>query len=256
MENDFLKQFVNNHRKEFDDEQLPPELSENLIGKPEVKHTAIRRWMTFSAIAAACVALLLLLVFYKKNEQPTRHAIAHSQTQSDSKLNNKFVENDFDSVKDDVLSVEAYVPERNVAPVKHYVKTANKDVTGKIISQLAMDNPTSIKINAILKAGEMKDLNDKLKKAVGQVFVSDHNSNVRLAALNLLAGYAKDSLTKNYLINGMSIEKDPVIQLELIRIMSADQDAIVTNTLIQMSQTHFILPEVKDQVAYALLMRQ
>ncbi len=262
--NDFLKKYIQENRDRFDDKDLPPELMKKVLEKAKSqKKRRRRRVFIFSLSAAACVLILINTFIGSKlgipetitDEQPI------SQIQTDKKIHfesahqNQAINPNQIPISSTNKNVE--LKNENGLGIKGKV-TARKDKShyNQMITDLKESRSVSEKINAILNIETISNPNKKLREVLGQIFAEDANSNVRLAAFNALANHAHDSTTRNYLIRGMANESDPVIQLELIRIMSRDKDTLVTEKLIQMAEAPFILPEVKDQVEYALLNRE
>lgn len=257
-ENDFLKQFIQNHRADFDEEDLPPQLFPKMIAKLGKRKSAKKRTIIYTAVAAACVVFVLVSFFLLQNQKPTKE-FNHISLSTNVEKKAETTNSDKPIQKPLSESTPSKQPEITVPPkmISHFAeKPINPDLYQNIIRELMSSNSVAWRVNAILEIGQLEIINKKLKDALCKTFSNDDNSNVRLAALNVLANYAQDSTTKKYLLNGMADEKDPVIQLELVRIMSADSDAAITKKLLQMADAPFTLPEVKDQVEYALLTRK
>lgn len=257
-ENDFLKKYIQDHRVDFDDEDLPPQLFPKMIDKLEKKRSVKKRTIVYTAVAAACVMFLLISLLLFQNQKPTNEFNNHSLA---TNIEKKAETTNSDKTVQKPMNERYPSKQReiNVPPkmISHFAeKPINPDLYQNIIRELMSSNSVAWRVNAILEIGQLEIINKKLKDALCKTFSNDDNSNVRLAALNVLANYAQDSTTKKYLLNGMADEKDPVIQLELVRIMSADSDAAITKKLLQMADAPFTLPEVKDQVEYALLTRK
>lgn len=265
---DFLKKYIDEHRQDFDDEKLPSELFSKIMDKTVQQRSRKKRRMLFYAAAAACVLLVLNAVFFLQSQKSAKnlHNTSISNTANEQIQLDEVVK-DNHPLPEKANTVE---PTETFPPVKKsFVKSskvlaqskvrstgpADENTYDLMLSDLEGNESVSGRIDAILKAAEYTNPNEKLKNSLRLLFANDNNSNVRLAALHVLAVYKSDSTTREYLINGMSSEKDPVIQMELVRIMRDDTDSAVTEKLVEMANYPFTIKEVKDQVYYALLIR-
>ena len=91
---------------------------------------------------------------------------------------------------------------------------------------------------------------DKLVRVLIKIMNEDTNTNVRLAAVNALVRFYDEPLVREALINALSTQTDPLVQLELIQILvyKKEQEAITPlENIIKDDQT---LQAVKDE-AYA-----
>lgn len=249
MENDSLKKYVQEHRSDFDDEVLPPGSFLKMLNKIKKKRS-LKNIRTAGTIAAACVLFLLISIIMPQNQKQVKEIkytpVATTQEKEIEPSKTQEVQNSMIAA---VKIKPGSISSKQKRPVK-------SDPDKKILIGLTDNSSVAARINAVLEAGELKGLNQTMKEALCQTFTNDENSNVRLAALNVLAKYTHDEFARKWLLNGMSTQNDPVIQIELVRIMSNDNDSAVTEKLIQMADSPFTIPDVKDQVYYALLTRK
>lgn len=257
-QDDPLKRFIQEHRESFDDEPVPTAL----YGKIFQKTTPIRRLFTYGA-AAACAALLIIatLTFQSKPQESIEKPIAQSgalQTPS--------------APKETIASKETSGPKEPADPKEHSQpelvtkqEKARTQVTDRgptthrktdpLLAGLTGREKVSEKISAILQVTGKETVNDRTIATLGRLFTQDESSNVRLAALNALENRRHEPAVRDLFVEGLSSEKDPVIQMELVRLLSHDQDTVVTEKLLELAQTPFTLPQVKDQINFALLTR-
>lgn len=249
MENDFLKKYVQEHRSDFDDEILPPDSFLKML-KQIKKKRSLKNLRVTGTIAAACVLFLLISIIMPKNQQQVKE-IKYNPVATI--LEKEIEPSKTQEVQNSMIAVVKVKPGSISAKEK---TTVISDPNKKILKGLNDNSSVAVRINAILEAGELKGLNQTMKEALCQTFTNDENSNVRLAALNVLAKYTHDKFARKWLLNGMSTQDDPVIQIKLVRIMSNDNDSAVTEKLIQMADSPFTIPDVKDQIYYVLLTRK
>jgi HEAT repeat protein len=81
---------------------------------------------------------------------------------------------------------------------------------------------------------------------------NDPNSNVRLAALEALSKYHREPYVKKQLIESMTLQKDPVVQIALIEFLSKLRNTNIKNALQKIAEDNNTDKPVKDQ-AYSTL---
>lgn len=100
---------------------------------------------------------------------------------------------------------------------------ANNSKEKKIITLL--DNQLASKrIKAINLSSNIKKPNSKIIEALINKLFNDKNTNVRLASAEVLLKFSSSELVKNALIKALETDKEPAVQIELIRILGKIQD--------------------------------
>jgi hypothetical protein len=79
---------------------------------------------------------------------------------------------------------------------------------------------------------------------------NDPNSNVRLASLDALSKFYREPYVKNKLVKSLEKQKDPVVQIALIELLTTMKEASIVNELQKISNDANSIKAVKDQ-AYA-----
>lgn len=252
-QDDHLKKFIQEHRESFDDERLPPHVFAKITRRTKKHGSGTVQQIGIYAVAAAFAAILIHSIFNKTSapQEETQRQVAATavlETPSAQKA-------------DEPIQLAEAIPQK---PTKQIRKTKRRgnDVGpttprkyDPLLTELTGREPVSEKIDAILEASAKETLSDQIIGKLGQLFTHDESSNVRLAALNVLEHRSQQPDVKRVLLTGLSREKDPVIQMELVRLLSNDRDTTVTEKLIELAHTPFTLPEVKDQINFALLTR-
>lgn len=249
-EKDKLKEYIGMHRIEFDDELLPPEMMDTVLNAVRQKKKFRVRRM-YSSMAAASVVLIVVAAYFiflqPPADAPVHVAVVNIQPQkTDETTVQKVV------VEPEVKSKK----EKPVVRKKVVARKAEPDHTITILAALTDSASTARRIDAVLKAGDMINLNNNMREKLCLVFQHDPSGNVRLATLNVLSNYLADEKVQHTLEEGMTAQKDPIIQLELIRLMQGSKKPEVTEKLIQVVVNPLTMEEVKDQAYYALLVRQ
>lgn len=253
MEHDFFKRYVQEHKDAFEDEALPPNMLGNILGNMRERQLLQERkkrklTYTWMAIAASLVMVAGTYLFL-------------SQETAVTKPDNQVVANTEDNKVEipTTLPVEAISPKTQIAVEKPKRLVAHQpkvEQHKEIYIGLADSLSVASRLNAVLKAGSLNKLDQKLKISLCQVFNEDENDNVRLATLEVLSKFLADKYVQQQLTAGLSKQKDPVIQLELIKVLGNSNNPETTDKLIAMADNPLTMDVVKDQVYYALLTKQ
>lgn len=252
MERDFLKRYVSEHKDAFENEALPPNMLGNILGnlkerealrEKKVKKT---RKLTYTWLAVACALLMALgayLTIFQEKEVITNAGVQ--------------------IVSNSTKSIEQPIVDPLVTPkVKNSVSTVQNGFIARqqkeelhhdIYSGLIDSSSVANRLNAVIKTGSLASLSNKMKTALCQTFSEDENDNVRLAALEVLSKFSTDKYIQEHLLASLGRQKDPMVQLELVKIMGNDSNPETTEKLIAMANNPFTVDAVKEQVHYALL---
>lgn len=103
-------------------------------------------------------------------------------------------------------------------------------------------------------AYELKQADDDIVRALVKTMNEDPNSNVRLAALDALGKFYQQAHVRNALVKSLSSQKDPVVQIALIRLLVQMKEKEVVNELEQITRDGQVIKAVKDE-AYAGILK-
>jgi hypothetical protein len=103
-------------------------------------------------------------------------------------------------------------------------------------------------------AYELKQADDDIVRALVKTMTEDPNSNVRLAALDALGKFYQQAHVRNALVKSLSSQKDPVVQIALIRLLVQMKEKEVVNELEQITRDGQVIKAVKDE-AYAGILK-
>jgi hypothetical protein len=81
----------------------------------------------------------------------------------------------------------------------------------------------------------------------------DPNTNVRLAALEALIKFHQEPVVRKKLIESLSVQKDPSVQITLIQFMVQMKERGVVNQLQQIVDDAHTIKAVKDEALSGLL---
>lgn len=118
-----------------------------------------------------------------------------------------------------------------------------------IFEKLNEDQTASEKIMAINYAYEKQNLEISFANLLINILNTDGNINVRLAALDALSNFTKDSFIHDNLLNSLNIQDDPRLQVGLINLISTLNDDKSKETIIEFLNQDDIDPEVRSYAA-------
>ena len=252
MEHDFFKRYVQEHKDAFEDEALPPNMLGNILGNMRARQLLQerkKRKLTYTWMAVAA-SLIMVAGTYLFLSQETAVTKAGDQIIANSKNEAKMPT----ALPADVVSPKTQVAVQK--PMRLVARQPKAQQHKEIYAGLADSLSVASRLNAVLKAGSLHKLDQKLKTTLCQVFNEDENDNVRLATLEVLTKFAGDKYIQQQLTAGLGKQKDPMIQLELVKVLGNSNNPETTDKLIAMADNPLTMDVVKDQVYFALLTKQ
>ena len=128
----------------------------------------------------------------------------------------------------------------------------NEGLAIKQTTMLAlMENKSASKrIKGVQYIEEFSDPDPEIVKALVTRMINDENTNVRLTAVNALQQFITSESVKNGLIKALETEKDPSIQITIIRLLVKIQEKkalVPMKQLLQHEETHsFVKEEIRS----------
>jgi HEAT repeat protein len=127
-------------------------------------------------------------------------------------------------------------------------------ITKDMMSKLNNDQSASQRIQGVNVALSMAKADDEIVKALVKTMNEDQNSNVRLAALEALSKFIGDKQVRVALINSLTRQKDPIVQIQLIQLLVKMKEKGVVNDLQKIVDDEGTIQAVKDE-AYTGIMK-
>ncbi len=116
-----------------------------------------------------------------------------------------------------------------------------------MLSLLERESATD-RLKAVSLSTEMDQVSQKVTIALFKTLNEDENANVRLAALEALTAYSKDSEVRKELIKSISIQDSPLVQVALAELMVAIQEKKSVKELQKLLQDEKTPKEVKNKI--------
>jgi HEAT repeats len=120
-----------------------------------------------------------------------------------------------------------------------------------MLSLLEKESATQ-RLKAVSLTSEMDQASEKVTNALFATLNYDENVNVRLAALEALTTYSKDSAVRAKLIESIAIQDSPLVQMALAELMVAIQEKKSVDALKQLLQNENTPKEVKTKISESI----
>ena len=102
-------------------------------------------------------------------------------------------------------------------------------------------------------AFKMEKADDQIVRALTKTMNEDPNTNVRLVALEALGKFHQQDYVRKALIASLATQKDPIVQIALIRLMVQIKEKEVMKELQRITNDEEVLPAVKDEAHAGIL---
>ncbi|MBN8575288.1 MAG: HEAT repeat domain-containing protein [Cytophagales bacterium] len=120
-----------------------------------------------------------------------------------------------------------------------------------LLSLLEKESATQ-RLKAVSLTSEMDKVSDKVTEALFTTLNNDENVNVRLAALDALKPYVKNSKVRSGLIASISQQESPLVQVALAELMAAIQEKKSVNALRQLLDNENTPTEVRTKISESI----
>jgi hypothetical protein len=123
-----------------------------------------------------------------------------------------------------------------------------------VLKMLDNQNSASQRVlGATVAYNDIEKANDEIVNALVHAMNKDPNTNVRLAALEALSKFHSQPHVRQALVASLGTQKDPVVQIALIRLMVDMKEKDITKELERISTDEGTLQAVKDEAQAGIL---
>jgi len=120
-----------------------------------------------------------------------------------------------------------------------------------MLSLLEKESVTQ-RLKAVSLTSEMDQVSIRVTNALFATLNQDENVNVRLAALDALKAYSRDSQVRSKLIESIAIQDSPLVQIALAELMVSIQEKRSVDALKQVLQSEKTAKEVKTKISESI----
>ncbi|MBI3482414.1 MAG: HEAT repeat domain-containing protein [Bacteroidetes bacterium] len=133
------------------------------------------------------------------------------------------------------------------------IKKELEDNKRMMIAMLENQQSASQRVMGATVAYDMKSADDEIVNALVKAMNEDPNTNVRLTALEALGKFYQQGHVRSKLIKSLSTQKDPVVQIALIRVLVQMKEKEVVNQLEKITRDGTVIKAVKDEAHSGIL---
>jgi len=255
MNNDPLKKYIAEHREQFDHLE-PDEAVFNRIKatlnipavqpKKNIRLYNRTRWM----IAASLLILIPAAYIGFHNDLSVSKTVSPKVAVTKSDITEPERIADVSSPAGELVTTTAKAPIRKIK--RTHTKQSLPDM-GKIYTDLTDSTSASRRLAAILEIEKSNLMSYDLIHRLSETLNNDANSNVRLAALNVMSRYLQDSEVMNACILSLDQQTDPTLQLALILLLRQTSHPKLDDTLYALANDPATFSVVKNQAYLTLL---
>ena len=150
----------------------------------------------------------------------------------------------------------AYQVNKNYKQEQELTKLQNEMNATKQMMMAMLDNQQSASQRMVgtTVAYKMDKMDDEIVSALAKSLNEDPNTNVRLAALEALSKFHQELGVQKVLIQSLSMQKDPLVQIALIQLLVQMKEKSVVKDLERSADDPVTLKAVKDE-AYSGIMK-
>ncbi|WP_295770968.1 HEAT repeat domain-containing protein [uncultured Mucilaginibacter sp.] len=246
-----LEEFISKHNEELDTRMPNPAVLNRILEqmqqpvhqiKPVEKKTGIV--VSFTAmrwVAAACLVIGLSFVLWLYNQtnnvaqsvvktspkpQVIQQPIAPNATepQQEYAAGPAPQQHRFDDVDQDIA-------QRKSRLSKSFSETGQSSYKKVLFDKLNDQSSPASRLKALSQTGEFKNLSNDVVDVLVETMNNDPNTNVRMAALDGLAKFYKESYVRKQLVKSLKKQQDPMVQIALIELLTRMKESAILTEL-------------------------
>lgn len=122
-----------------------------------------------------------------------------------------------------------------------------------MLTMMSNNQSASQRIQGVNVALTIATADNEVVKALARRMNEDPNTNVRLAALDALSKFRQEPGVRKILIDALSTQKDPMVQIALIQLMVDMKETGIVNDLQRIVDDEGSMKAVKDEAYSGLL---
>jgi len=256
-----LEKFIEDNRSEFDDRVPGADVLARIQQRMAHTETApakkgiVVSFKTIRWAAAACVIVLAGVSIWWMNidtKQPEQQLLAGVKPQEkENKVQETGKQGGEETREQGTGGQESLATQPVSTAVFATAKTNHRKEA--LFTSLANMESASTRIAAAMDAYEMKNADKDIVDALVITMNSDPNTNVRLAALEALAKFHRESYVRKQLTTSLKKQKDPMVQVELIQVLTKMKQKSILTELEKLVKDVNTTEAVKDRAYSSIL---
>ena len=272
--NDPLKKFVQQHREAFDQLEPPKGVLERLQAQRQLEDTppgpaterhrlGRRRRTAWLAAASLLVGAVCAYLFFDGSPMQRRSEpqVVRQQRVDPVPLTAEPAPPPVAAQKersDEPAVAVAEPAEPRLREARHAAVNREPAPTPAPLSlgvRLADSTSASTRLAAILEIEQSRSIDERFLAMLSETMNRDGNTNVRLAALDVLSNHLDNPQVADMLATALTRQDDPLVQLGIVRIAAQLDHVGIEEALFAVARSPYTFEAVKDE-AYAVLLYQ
>lgn len=247
-----LERFIEQNRDAFNDQVPSPAVLSRIEARiadeknpVEEKKGVLIPFRTLRWASAACLIVLVGTLAFWMGRQYDR-----SEQEAITANNNTPA-----SVQENTIQHNAEAPAvaSNTIQASTPVNNTHEQRKEAIFARLGNMESASTRMGAAMQAYNLRNPDKEIVDALVTSMNSDPNTNVRLAALEALARFHKERYVKQQLIRSLKKQKDPLVQIELIQLLTRMKETTILDQLQQIVDDEHTMEAVKEKAYSSIL---
>jgi hypothetical protein len=243
-----LEDFIHNNRDAFDSRMPDPSVLDRIhaeMAGKQKKQGVIIPIRTLRWAAACLIVLAGMGAFWIFNQPAVETTVVAKQEQPVVKDTPAAVAPETNQLAETNNATIEIQPERKKGSTNHAADLHERKEI--LFAGLNDMSSTSERLNAAVQAYQFKDTDKEIVNALVKTMNTDPNTNVRLAALDALGRFYREPYVKQQLTASLSKQKDPMVQIELIQILTKMKQTTILKELEKITKDENTIKAVKDQ---------
>jgi hypothetical protein len=239
---DKLKELFRVSRPELDELEPSSHNFHLIMSRLEKTKQKAKVYQLYRMTAMVGAAAIMGIIFYVVFSSPEEKGVKQTVVLGKPELNQ---ENETSVV--DLPSSQEIMPSDETT-AKFQVKAKDKNSTTG--NQFETIGSPAARISALYSLDNHVEVKKKVIEVLFRVLNNDPNTNVRMAALDVLAGMVKHPLIREKLLKSLPEQDDLIIQLELIQVVARFEKKEASDVLKQFVEAPGTDEKVREQARY------
>lgn len=248
-----FEQFIRENREDFDDQTPNPAVLQRITQRiqPEQQAAPVKKGIvvSFRVLRWAAAAIIILVAgagIWLMNDAPTpaEAPVLAANTQATT------------NTATETTATPAQTPTATVPVSTPAVAAMDEQLMRRkqvLFASLNNMQSPSARMEAAMRMDEMKSVDHDIVDALVKTMNQDPNTNVRLAALDALTRFHKEPYVKKQLLKSLSTQKDPMVQIELIQLLTRMRETSIVKQLEKLANDVNTMDAVKERAYSGIL---
>ncbi len=249
MDNE-LEQFIEKNREAFDTRMPDPAVLAKIqqqLNMPVKKKGVLVSMQSFRWVAAACILVVAGVTVLRMMQQTEIKTIPRAAITAETETPQSIPGNTPSALHQQAVATKKELPgineELDMRRKMFFAGLNNMDLPSK-------------RLNAAAQAYQLKNTDKEIVDALVRAMNTDPNTNVRLAALEALSRFHRETYVKKQLVQSLKKQKDPMVQIELIQLLTKMKQSSILDELEKMTEDGGTMDAVKDEAHRSILTLQ